>query len=214
MVRLGVNSVMAKGDRLKKAEEQWRQLVDALDKELPVFKRNRDQTGRILYEIKVFLAKHGWDKGRRGRWKPLLAEKQLSVSTANDLVRDYEEMANLPASERFFAPPTTKNSQKHRKKNSAVSALLSGGLLDLTGKPFPDGKEIVEAVFVLTADEKHQFMKSVRILTPVESLHLMFETVVRHAGLREGKTETVTLPIATPTPHKRLTFLADEEETV
>jgi hypothetical protein len=178
---------MAKGDRLKKAEEQWRQLVNALDAELAVLKPSRYRTGRILYKIKVFLKKQGWDKGRRGRWKPLLEERfGRPVSTANDLVRDYEEMENLPASKRFFAPRKPPKSQQNRKKNSAVSVPLS----DAKIAPAPD-KEVdknkkepriaVECDFVLTMAEKSTLMKAVNKVGATRATQLMYRAVVRDA---------------------------------
>jgi hypothetical protein len=177
---------MAKGDRLKKAEEQWRQLVNALDAELAVLKPSRYRTGRILYKIKVFLKKQGWDKGRRGRWKPLLEERfGRPVSTANDLVRDYEEMENLPASKRFFAPRKPPKSQQNRKKNSAVSVLLSGAKIapapDEEADKSPEHRIAVECDFVLTMAEKSTLVKAVNKVGATRATQLMYQAVVRDA---------------------------------
>ena len=182
-----MESPMAKGDRLKQAEERWKQLVSALDAELAVLKPSRYKAGRILYEIKVFLEEQGWDKGRRGRWKPLLEQRfGRAVSTANDLVRDYEEDENLPASKRFFARRKPSKSQQHRQKNSAETALLS----DAKIAPAPD-KEVdenqkeprlaVECDFVLTMDEKSKFMKAVDKVGETRATQLMYQAVVSDA---------------------------------
>jgi hypothetical protein len=178
---------MAKGDRLKQAEERWKQLVNALDVELTTLKRNRYRAGKILYEIKVFLNKQGWDKGRRGRWKPLLDERSLAVATANDLVRDYEALENLAASERFFARRKSPKPQQHWQKNSAVSAPLPHARI----APAPDDEVdrnpnepriAVECNFVLTMVEKSTFMEAVDKVGETRATQLMYQAVVRYAN--------------------------------
>jgi hypothetical protein len=174
---------MAKGDRLKKAEEKWQQLIAALDAQLQPFKRNRYAMGRILYEIKVLLKKQCWDKGRNGRWKPLLDEKKLSVSTANDLVRDYEKMENLPAHKRFFAQRKPAKSHNNRKKKSAVSAPLAKIVAASEVDPkkaddSDDHRTAVECVFVLTSCERKAFMRAVRKMGELRATEVIFRAVV------------------------------------
>ena len=201
---------MAKGDRLKRAEERWKQLVNALDTELKGLKQSRYRTGKILYAMKVLLREQHWDKGRLGRWKPLLDKYSLAVTTANDLVRDYEEQENLPASKRFFARRRPRKSQQHLQKNSAVSALLRHAKIapapdDQVDKNQEEPRIAVECDFVLTMDEKSKFMEAVDKIGETRATQLMCQAVVRAAddpGVVDSPEVDMALPTATP-PSRR-----------
>ncbi len=83
----------------------------------------------------------------------------------------------------------------------------------MSGKPFPDGKEIVEAVFVLaTAAERTQFMEAVKEIGPEKAAEFMMEGLLRefHAR-RDGQSQTVHVPVTAPTPTERVVSLPDEE---
>jgi len=181
-------------------EEALRQkLLQQLDKALADFLPSRKQTARILTQLRPLYSKPGC----KGRWTKFLTSKRIAVSTANDLIRRY------------------KNGWKDlSKKPRKVNPPKSGGLqrspqVELTGKPFPDGKEIVEALFALTADQKQQFIESVSFIGAEEATQIMFEAVVREAELRrEGKKETTRTPLPAPHPteKKRAAFLDDEDD--
>src|SRR5580704_11650004 len=140
----------------------------------------------------VFLKQHKWDKGRRGRWEPLVIERFGPLSTANDLVRDYEEQGNLPASKRFFAQRKVKSrpekSQQHGKKNSAVSALLAKIVAapeadaDIVG---PEGRHFLNCRFILTSGERTSFMDAVRKLGDTRATQEIYQSVVRAAQPHE-----------------------------
>jgi len=85
---------------------------------------------------------------------------------------------------RLTAPP--KSSPRRGRQESAPAPYLA-----LTGKPFDDGKEIVEAVFLLTANERHQFLESVRLIGPDRATRIMFEAVLRHVEFM-GRNKAVT----------------------
>jgi hypothetical protein len=82
--------------------QQWDNLVTELDKELIVYGPVRHELGRILYNIKVRLRKHGLDKGRRGRWESILAERRIEKSTARDWVVKYQQAEGIPLDKCFF----------------------------------------------------------------------------------------------------------------
>jgi hypothetical protein len=182
-----------------KEEALRKRLLGELDKALSDFVPSRKQTARILTELRPLYSKPGC----KGRWTTFLLSKKIAVSTANDLVRRYKN-------------GWVDAVRKPRKTNQPKS----GGLrrsphVDLTGKPFPDGKEIVEALFALTADQKQQFIESVSFIGAEEATQIMFEAVVREAGLRrEGKKETIRTPLPTPHPAERKgsAFLDDEAD--
>jgi hypothetical protein len=56
--------------------EQWDGLVTELDTELLLYGPVRYQLGKILYQMKIHLHKHGLDRGRKGRWESILRERQ------------------------------------------------------------------------------------------------------------------------------------------
>lgn len=165
-------------------QQHWEQLVSELDCELLRFGAVRLEMGRILYQMKVHLKGHGLDAGRSGRWKPMLAKRKIAVSTANDWVRKYEESANFPAPQRFFAPPTTRKTPAQKK--STVSALFThqpsitpADLNDPKKKKIDsNGRLAVECVFVLTLPEKTAFMESVKRLGPSRATQIIYEAVV------------------------------------
>jgi len=156
--------------------QQWDNLVSSLDLEMLCYGPIRRQMGRILYEMKVHLKKHGLDTGRGGRWKPLLDARKIAVSTANDWVRQYEEEAGIPVPERFFAPAKARKD----KKKSADSVLLPDSDAEIVPSDEPDkqGREAVEAIFVLTAPEKLAFISAVKELGPARATQLMYSAVV------------------------------------
>lgn len=166
-------------------QQQWDNLVAELDYELLLFGPIRHEMGRIFYQMKVHLKKHGLDKGRAGRWKSMLAERGIAVSTANDWVRQYEEKAGIPASERFFTPP---KSPKDRKKKSADSALLpeSDTSIQPSEEPDKEGREAVEAVFVLTYAEKLAFINAVKKIGSTRATQLMYRAVVSEDDEAKG----------------------------
>jgi hypothetical protein len=66
-------------------------LLEALDAELPTLFRSRHEVGRLLRDLRPFYSK----QGRSGGWRPFLRSRSLAVSTANDLIRRYEEESDL-----------------------------------------------------------------------------------------------------------------------
>src|SRR6266571_8354906 len=154
--------------------QQWDSLVTELDKELIIYGPVRHELGRILYNIKVHLKAHGQDKGRRGRWWSILAERQIEKSTARDWVVKYQKAEGIPLDKCFFPAETrrlknTRKSHKYRQNNSAGTALIeSDARIDFAPDEkrdaSPQGRVAVECVFVLTYQEKMKFIAAVEKL--------------------------------------------------
>jgi hypothetical protein len=168
--------------------QQWDNLVTELDKELIVYGPVRHELGRILYNIKVHLRKHGQDKGRRGRWETILAERQIEKSTARDWVVKYQQAEGIPLDKCFFPAETkrlktTRKSHKYRENNRAGTALIeSDARIDVAPDEnkdkSPQGRLAVECVFVLTFNEKLRFAKAVEKLGTLRATQRMYLAVV------------------------------------
>jgi hypothetical protein len=163
-------------------KQLWDSLVCELDKELMLFGPIRHEMGRILHQMKVHLKKHGLDTGRAGRWKPLLKARGIAVNTANDWVRQYEEREGIPAPARFFTPP------KPRAKKRTETVLLpdSDASIEASGEPDKVGREAVEAVFVLTYQEKLAFLAAVKKLGAGRATQLMYQALVAEGDGAKG----------------------------
>jgi hypothetical protein len=116
--------------------------------------------------------------GRKGEWSGFLKHRGIPVSTADDWIRDYKRYARIPQS-------TEKKghgrNRKGRKGNVTDSVTLPEPSVDLSGKPYKDGKEIVEAIFVLTKDQKRKFIDAVQKLGPAAATQIMYQFVVHAA---------------------------------
>jgi hypothetical protein len=168
--------------------QQWDDLVTELDKELILYGTVRYELGRILYNIKVHLHKHGLDKGRRGRWEAILKERKIEKSTARDWVVKYQQAEGIPLEKCFFPNetkrlPKTRKSHKYRQNNSAGTALIEsdawiGVVPDEYKDASPQGRLAVECVFILTHSEQLQFLKAVERHGPLRATQLMYRALV------------------------------------
>jgi hypothetical protein len=188
-------SKSAQSEKVKRAETRWRELVSMLDAEMHLYRQNRYRVGEILYHIKVFLKEQKWDKGRRGRWKALVKERfGAETQTADDIVRDYEDLENIPAHKRFYKPrkkPSTSQIAQQNGKNNTVenTALVFEAqpeseakaviVASATEDESPEKRGAVECIFVLTRQEKQDFMRAVEELGELDATRLMYEAVVR-----------------------------------
>lgn len=180
----------------KPERQQWDDLVTELDAELIVYGPVRHQLGKILYKIKVHLHAHGLDKGRHGRWESILRERQIEKSTAREWVVKYQQAEGIAPDKCFFPQEMTRvkktrYSHKYGKNNRAVPALLDQTRIACADDRDPtnrdkNGRLAVECIFVLTYDEKLDFMKAVGKLGSLRSTQVMCASVIK-----AGKDETV-----------------------
>jgi hypothetical protein len=173
---------------------------------LPNYDGCRLELGRIARELKPLYCR----PGRHGGWSSFVKSQGKVVRTVDEWITDYEVSIGL-------RQPTEKKGRKgnatRTKRNVAESATFQETQVALSGKPFPDGKEIVEAVFVLaTAAERTQFMEAVKEIGPEKAAEFMMEGLLRefHAR-REGRSQTVNVPVTPPTAPERAMSLPDEE---
>ena len=149
----------------------------------------RHRLGKILYEMKVHLRKHGLDKRRTGRWESILRERKIEKSTARDWVVKYQQAEGIPLEKCFFRPEMqrvkkTRNSHKYRENNRAVPALLDArARIEAADDKDTDnrdknGRLAVECIFVLTLGEKLAFMEGVRRLGPQRATQVMYQAVL------------------------------------
>lgn len=174
---------------------------------LPSYRGCRLELGRIARELKPLYVK----VGRSGGWSKFVTSQGQNVRTVDGWIIDYEVSAGLrQATENKGHRGHTARS----KRNVAESATFPETQVALSGKPFPDGKEIVEAVFVLaTAAERMQFMEAVREIGPEKAAEFMVEGLFREFHARgKGQSQTVLTRIPTPDGKpSRLFALSDEE---
>jgi hypothetical protein len=146
--------------RLTKDEDVERQrLVKQLDKALEAEFLSKKQQTEILAKLRPFYSKPGC----KSQWKTFLGSKGLKKPTVNANIKRLQE--GWPEVVKKPKPgPNRLNSSRFESSDLA-----------LTGKPYPDGKEILEAAFLLTVDEKEDFLEALRspVLTPEKALEVM-----------------------------------------
>jgi hypothetical protein len=189
-------------DQPKKTEREiWDELVTEFDIEYQSYGRIVHNQGRILYNMKVHLKKHGLDKPRTGRWNTFLREREIPESTAADWVVGYQIKECIPANKCFY-PKSTKRvaekriSQQNRQNNATESVVLPENIASKAAIDFADDADkdnrdkntrmVVECKFVLTLAEKLQFVEALKKLTPLRATQLMYEAVVRAVPKGEG----------------------------
>jgi len=176
------------GNQQPTERQQWDNLVTELDKELLIFGETRYELGRILYNIKVHLRKHGLDKSHTGRWQAILDEREIEKSTARDWVVKYQQAEGIPLEKCFFPAETkrlkqTRKSHKYRENIRAGTARIKTDARiviadDEKNDGSPQGRSPVECIFVLTLREKLLFKKAVDRLGPLRATQRMYQAVV------------------------------------
>lgn len=185
-----------------KTERQiWDDLVTELDYERFIFERSTHRLGEILYRLKCHLRDYGLDQVRTGRWQSLLRERQIEKNTARDWIVAYQIKECVPRNKCFFpkemerivakkAAAHQKKSQQNRENNSTGTVPFDQNeLAKLARVEFADdrdannrdinGRTVVECCFVLTQDEKLDFLKALNTMSELEATRLMFEAVVK-----------------------------------
>lgn len=190
---------------VKTERQLWDELVTEFDVEYLSHKHIVHQLGRALYNMKVHLHKYGLDKPRTGRWHNFITERKgMSESTAKGWVVAYQIKECIPKDKCFF-PNETKRittkriSQQNRKNNPAESVVLPEEVESEAAIEFADDQDegnrdknnrmVVECRFVLTYQEKLQFLDAMNQLTPLRATQLMYEAVVR--AVHKGELTTV-----------------------
>ena len=151
--------------RLTKDEDVERQrLVKELDSALEAEFLSKKQQTETLAKLRPFYSKPGC----KGQWKKFLDSKGLKKPTVNANIKRLEE--GWP--EVVQKPKSTPNRLNSSRFESADLAL--------TGKPYPDGKEILEAAFLLTTKEKDDFIEALSdpCLPSEKALDIMRQAVL------------------------------------
>jgi hypothetical protein len=180
---------------LTKTEDlERKKLVRKLDKVLATGLRTKKEEAECWAALRPLYSKPGC----QGKWKKFVTSKGGSVSTANGLIKrlndGWEESARKPKP----------------RPNQPNSGRLMEPHLAFTDKPYLDGKEILEAAFLLTLDQKEQFMDSVRIIGAEVALDIMVEAVIRERELRSDQTIKIKEELESPTTEKLLAPHEDE----
>lgn len=152
-------------------ERRCNELIRNFENQLPLHRGSRLELGHIARELKPLYVK----AGRKGGWSAFVTSHGQKVRTVDEWILDYERDRGFckPAETKRVKPP-----KKRSRGNVADSATFLEPEVNLSGKPFKDGKEIVEAIFVLTKEEKRNFIDAVRRLGPMESTWRMYEALV------------------------------------
>jgi hypothetical protein len=189
-------------------DEQLRlgELISEFTNLLPNYEGSRLELGRVARELKPLFCR----PGRHGGWSRFVTSLGKNLRTVDEWISDYEVSIGVrqPTENKRYNGKASR-----QKRNVAESATFPQAHVALSGKPFPDGKEIVEAVFVLTPAEKAQFIEALKEIGPEQAPGLMVEGLLREFNARrEGQSRTVLTPILTPDGKpSRLLSLADEE---
>jgi len=153
--------------RLTKEEETDRKkLVSKLDKALATGLRSKKEEA----ECWALLNPHYSKPGCHGKWKKFVESRGHRVSTVNGLIKrlkdGWEESVRKPKP----------------RPNQPNSGRLMEPHLAFTDKPYLDGKEILEAAFLLTKDEKEEFLEALRfpMLTAEKALEIMRQAVLTY----------------------------------
>jgi hypothetical protein len=179
----------------KEEEAERKKLVRKLDKALALGIKSKKEEAECWALLNPLYSKPGC----KGRWKKFVTSKGHKISTVNGLIKRLKD-------------GWQKSARKPKPRlNQPNSGRFTEPHLAFTDKPFPDGKEILEAAFLLTPDEKDQFMEALRIIGPEEALGIMFQAVVDHVErMRAGV--TTRLPLENPFDRSdRMMILADDE---
>ena len=159
--------------RLTEEEESERQrLVNELDEALSAELLSKKKQAQCWAALRPLYSKPGC----KGKWEKFITSKGCKKSTVNGLIKrlndGWEESVKKP---------------RRLSSNRANSARFTGPGLEFTGKPFltddevaagKGGKEILEAAFLFTPDEKEQFMEALRIIGPEKALDIMRSAVL------------------------------------
>lgn len=175
-----------------KQEQEWDVLVARLAKEMKVFEPSRREVGHILYDMKVWLIKHGLNKGRSGKWQAVINRHfHKDRKTAENYIRIYQAEAGLSPAKYVVAP--LKKSQQNRQKNPVKNTGLreeddpdAGASIVVADEDKKDksedaggpGRMAVECIFVLTLEEKRNFMAAVKRLGSLRSTQIMYKAVM------------------------------------
>lgn len=188
---------MAKKRKIDPNElKKWEALVKELAVEMKLEEPIWYNTGRILYNMKLHLQEYGLDvKGRGGRWKADVLDRfKMSESTARERVVAYQIKENIKPEKCFFLPTLRtmrrkRFSHNYGENNSAVSAPLvteSDARIDAAPEDkadgTPDKRQAIECIFVLTYQERLQFMAAVAKLGELRATMAMYSAVVREAN--------------------------------
>ena len=151
-------------------ERRCNELIRNFENQLPLHRGSRLELGHIARELKPLYVK----AGRKGGWSAFVTSHGQKVRTVDEWILDYERDSGFrkPAENKRVKSP-----KKRSRGNVADSATLTDSHVALSGKPFKDKKEIVEAIFVLTAEEKRKFIDAVNRLGPEEATLRMYEAV-------------------------------------
>lgn len=184
--------------RLTKEEEsERRRLEKELDKALSVELMSKKKQAECWAALRPLHSKPGC----KGGWKKFVESKgpEFNLRTVNGLIKrlndGWEESVKKP---------------KKLSPNRANSARFTGLGLEFTGKPFLTdkeieagnaGKEILEAAFLLTPDEKDEFMEALRIIGPEKALDIMRSAVLdyrENMGERPSDDPQLLIPVGEP----------------
>ena len=154
--------------RLTEEEEAERRLLEEqLDEAISQELKSKEDQAKYWAALRPFYSKPGC----KGKWRAFVASKGSKISTVNGLIKrlgdGWEESGRKPKP----------------RPNQPNSGRLKELHLAFTEKPYSGDegileKEILEAAFLLTKDEKDQFMEALRIITPEKGLEIMFQSVV------------------------------------
>jgi hypothetical protein len=175
--------------------ETWNELVAEFDMARLPLPALRLELGRTLYNIKLYLHKHHLDKGRDGRWKPLLDDRKMKETTAKDWVVLYQKENGIPLKKCFYPSEMTRvkkprKSHKNGQKNTAVSAALaSDARIEFADdkiepknpkkrKRDKNGRLVCECFFVVTAAEKLDLVAAIAKLSEARATQLMCASVI------------------------------------
>jgi hypothetical protein len=169
--------------RLIESEETERKrLVEELDQALSGELLSKKKQAECWSLLRPLYSKPGC----KSQWGKFVKSRGQSASTVNGLIK------------RLNDGWETSVRKQNKLSNRPNPGQFNGPGLEFTGKPFLDeeeiaagtaGKEILEAAFLLTPDEKEQFMEALRIIEPEKALGIMLTAVLNYRANMGGSPE-------------------------
>lgn len=184
-------------EQIAAANQQLAELEAQLAGEMTILGPSELEVGRILYVIKRCLIQWGWNKGKNGRWAPLVSKHGMDRKTAENRIRKYQTYASIPPRECVIQPaspkqPRVQETQQYRENNPVrLTGLHQPGIKPADDEDCdrsPEQRIGVECVFVLTMKEKREFMKAVQALGPLLATQVIYKAVLGAAPKAEGAT--------------------------
>lgn len=130
--------------------------------------------------------------GRDSEWGPFVTGLRFHVRTVDRWIEKKLDSGELPAhvAKRLTANKKGKSetdTEQDANQPDAAPNTTVKTVVQFSGKPLPDGVEILECIFPFTADEKAEFLESLSLVGAEKAKRLFMEVVKQAAETMRGQ---------------------------